>query len=597
MHLVKKTIFLLTSAWGMCIQPEAKAQIPEAEIHNQNLADRARELEKELSSQSENVLLGLTLGHQYYLAGDYAKAEPFYLKALDEDLLMLKDQFQLIQILIENNNLPLAREINSLSQEIRPMMHRLSEQVILNASGKTPAKFLSNKLLGHACCPTEYMSQISYRTDGGIYTERVEQGQRMGSPLKIGGISGQDIRHGIFHPLSGQLWSTHNSKGRFTLTVLSQKSQGSYHKPAEFEWSDGKSHFAHAAFNSSGTVLIFASDMPGGSGGFDLYRSIWTDGKWSKPVNLGSEINSERNELFPFLDAENRLYFSSNGFPSMGGYDLYSVALDEEDLTLQHLPPPFNSIGNEYGITALSSTEWYISSDRDRVLSIWKLWQKSPAPLHPGFLFKGKLTDDAGNALNDALILWGSEEEGAFTRSDPSGNFEIRVRYQHAVPKSIEIFKSGFRDTVFELKSSQFSDKNSNIQSQVFTLHPSKNVTAPSIVSTPVRNSSPSKKEPEKPRETADFNPPKEEIKNNVPEPALNVEPQSYYAVLHSSKIQTVTEDFVNKYRPKFAELIVLPSASGHYRAVIPLGTDKSIASRKVISYRSFVKDCWLLRQ
>lgn len=569
------------------------AQLPEAEVHKKSLQDKVILLEQEAENQADNVLMGLTLGHQYYLAGDYTKAEPFYLKALDEDLLMLKDQFQLVQILIENENLSLAREINSLSQEHRPMMHRLSEEVIQNASGRTPQKFFSTKAMSKACSPVEYMNQLVYRTDGGIFTERTEHGLRIGTPAKISGLNVQDIRHGTYHPMSGQLWATHASKDRFTLSTLSQKSAGTYHKPSEFEWSDGKSNYVHVIFNSSGSVMIFASDMPGGQGGYDLYRSIWTNGKWSKPVNLGPEINSERNELFPYLDAENRLYFSSNSYPSMGGYDLYSVALDEEEFVLSHLAPPFNSRGNEFGITALSSTEWFISSDRDGGLSVWRMWQKNANPVHPGFLFKGKVTDNSGKGIADALLLWGSEDEGAFARSDSNGNFEIRARYLYAVPKMIEVYKSGFKDTIIELKASQFSDKISTLQTQVYVLHKR---TEPVITkNNPPKQPAPIVKEDPKPA-TAPPITPEEKPEVTTQAPVIS-EPLSYYAVLHSSKIEAETEQFIQKNKTKYPGLVNLPSASGNFRAVIPLGTDKSVASKKVIEYKSFIKDCWLLRQ
>lgn len=588
----KTRISLLTGALLFFTQMLI-AQLPEVEIHQKLIRDKITQLELEVAGQPDNVLLGLTLGHQYYMADSYSKAEPFYLKALDEDLLMLKDQFQLIQILIENENLPLAREINSLSQENRPMMHRLSEEVIQNASGRTPQKFFSSRYMSKTCCPTEYMNQLVYKAEGGIFSERTEHGLKIGTPAKINGISVLDIRHGVYHSISGQLWTTHPSKDRFTISVLSQKSPGTYHKPSEFEWSDGKSNYVHAAFNSSGSVLIFASDMPGGEGGYDLYRSIWTNGKWSKPVNLGPEINSERNELFPYLDAENRLFFSSNSYPSVGGYDLYSVALDEEEFVLSHLAAPFNSRGNEFGITALSSTEWFISSDRDGGLSVWRMWQKNASPVHPGFLFKGKVSDNSGKGIPDALLLWGSEDEGAFARSDSNGNFEIRARYLYAVPKMVEVYKSGFKDTIIELKASQFSDKISTLQTQVYVLQKR---TEPVIA----KNNSakkPTTTVKEDPKPVADSPVAPEEKHVVTAPPPVITEPLSYYAVLHSSKIEAETEQFIQKNSTKYPGLINLPSASGNFRAVIPLGTDKAEASKKVIEYKRFVKDCWLLRQ
>jgi hypothetical protein len=83
----------------------------------------------------------------------------------------------------------------------------------------------------------------------------------------------------------------------------------------------------------SGKYMVFASDMPGGSGGFDIYLSVLKDGKWGAPVNLGPGINTSANEYRPVLGTdlyfENRyLIFSSDRSGGMGGYDLYFRGFD-----------------------------------------------------------------------------------------------------------------------------------------------------------------------------------------------------------------------------------------------------------------------------
>jgi hypothetical protein len=83
----------------------------------------------------------------------------------------------------------------------------------------------------------------------------------------------------------------------------------------------------------SGKYMVFTSDMPGGAGGFDLYLSVFRDGKWGSPVNLGPEINSSSNEYRPVLGTdlyfENRyLIFSSDRSGGKGGYDLYFTGID-----------------------------------------------------------------------------------------------------------------------------------------------------------------------------------------------------------------------------------------------------------------------------
>jgi len=85
----------------------------------------------------------------------------------------------------------------------------------------------------------------------------------------------------------------------------------------------GKSTYTHPALSADGKILIFASNRPGTIGGMDLFISQNEGGAWSDPVNIGDAVNSTSNELFPYLDAENNLYFSSDGILGYGGYDVY----------------------------------------------------------------------------------------------------------------------------------------------------------------------------------------------------------------------------------------------------------------------------------
>jgi WD40-like Beta Propeller Repeat len=82
--------------------------------------------------------------------------------------------------------------------------------------------------------------------------------------------------------------------------------------------------YSHPALSPDGQMMIFSSDRVGSVGGMDLYISRRSGSKWSPPENLGKEINTSGNEFFSFLDAENNLYFSSDGLPGYGGYDIFT---------------------------------------------------------------------------------------------------------------------------------------------------------------------------------------------------------------------------------------------------------------------------------
>ncbi len=110
---------------------------------------------------------------------------------------------------------------------------------------------------------------------------------------------------------------------------------------------------AHPTLSADGQTMIFASDMPGGYGGTDLYLStLKADGStWSDPVNLGERINSPGDELFPFLHQDGILYFASDGWPGLGGLDVFESRQESgEWIEARNLGKPINSSRDDFGL-------------------------------------------------------------------------------------------------------------------------------------------------------------------------------------------------------------------------------------------------------
>jgi outer membrane protein OmpA-like peptidoglycan-associated protein len=108
----------------------------------------------------------------------------------------------------------------------------------------------------------------------------------------------------------------------------------------------------HPSLAPDGTKLFFASDMPGGLGGLDLYVSEWRNGTWQTPINLGPEINTPKNEGFPFFHESGILFFSSGGHPGRGGLDLYMIDMSARTWgPVLNLGEPFNTEGDDLALT------------------------------------------------------------------------------------------------------------------------------------------------------------------------------------------------------------------------------------------------------
>lgn len=115
----------------------------------------------------------------------------------------------------------------------------------------------------------------------------------------------------------------------------------------EFPYNSDEYSVGHPTFSTSGDTVYFASDMPGGQGGVDIYYSVANGENWDKPVNLGPTINTEGDEMFPWKGDGKQLVFASNGHKGLGGLDLFEVQLDGKS-EVENLGAPINSVADDF---------------------------------------------------------------------------------------------------------------------------------------------------------------------------------------------------------------------------------------------------------
>ena len=166
---------------------------------------------------------------------------------------------------------------------------------------------------------------------------------------------------------------------RYATIAVSNRSDASWSKPAELTISkDTLSSFAHPAVSPDGEWLYFVSDMPGGLGGYDIWRCQLSGKDLGVPENLGEPVNTAGDEMFPTFRPNGDLYFSSDGHPGLGGLDIfiargyggtkergneissnteshlappYSHATAPPKIAIEHLGFPMNSQGDDFGMT------------------------------------------------------------------------------------------------------------------------------------------------------------------------------------------------------------------------------------------------------
>ena len=182
---------------------------------------------------------------------------------------------------------------------------------------------------------------------------------------------------------SNQIFSTDSNMSIY-IALTNEDGDFTDEKPFPYNQIEFSYAFPNLGFN--GNALYFASNRPGGLGGFDLYVSYFQEGKWSNPENLGPEINTAGNEITPFFDGET-LYFASDYHFGLGGYDNFSSTVQDGRWTASvNMGKGINSPSDDYYLTPdLTDGTIYFSSNRlggtgkDDIYIAHKLMKQEPA--------------------------------------------------------------------------------------------------------------------------------------------------------------------------------------------------------------------------
>lgn len=202
------------------------------------------------------------------------------------------------------------------------------------------------------------LSGITGMKPGDIFYSTKDDKGKWTKPVAVTGVnSAYDEGACSFSPDGREMYLTQcvtdPSSPRYAKIMKADRADASWGKPSVVELSrDTLSSFAHPAVSPDGEWLYFTSDMPGGMGGLDLWRVRITGHGFGGVENLGSQINTAGDEAFPTFRPNGDLYFSSNGHPGLGGYDIFIARKGKDGkTTLSHPGYPLNSAGDDYGMT------------------------------------------------------------------------------------------------------------------------------------------------------------------------------------------------------------------------------------------------------
>ncbi len=211
-----------------------------------------------------------------------------------------------------------------------------------------------------------------------------------------------------------------------------------YSKKSGDEWSEPKNIgilpdslvAAHPSISPDGSTLYFVSEISGGSGKKDIWKVTKSgEGAWSKPVNLGPDINTPGDELFPYERSDGTLYFASDGLIGMGGLDIFRAKPQPDgSWTVQNMKPPINSFADDFGIAFEGENEKGIFSSTRKGRGNDDLFLFELPPLR--FSVTGLVKDEkTGSPVTGSLVeLIASDGNSLQSETGTGGDFKFALK-------------------------------------------------------------------------------------------------------------------------------------------------------------------------
>jgi hypothetical protein len=224
-------------------------------------------------------------------------------------------------------------------------------------------------------------------------------------------------------------------KGKVTLDIfISKKSKGKWDKNTErIPMQNSGFTVAHPSLSKNGKRFYFSSDMPGGYGGMDLYVCDNKNGFLSTPENLGPEINTAGNEVFPFVSNDGRLYFASDGLQGLGGLDIFFAIPSDDTFSYPfNLGYPINTSADDFSLILTSDMRTgYLTSNREGGKGKDDIYAfRIIKPLDYCLIVGTVVDETSGEPINGTQVVIKNSKGLVVYKltTDPNGGFSIYLK-------------------------------------------------------------------------------------------------------------------------------------------------------------------------
>jgi outer membrane protein OmpA-like peptidoglycan-associated protein/tetratricopeptide (TPR) repeat protein len=437
-------------------------------------AEAAELYEKGIKADSSSLAVKEKLAMVYGLMGDYARAEAIYQEIVQDTLADSLNLFNYAQVLRRNGKYEAADAaykrfaatapsdsravlFENFASDVETLLQDFKMYALTNMDLNTDASEIAPNYFQHSLVFASNrdtgtsVTLVDFWTGKGYYD--LYQQPRDSSPVSK--ITGKI--NGVFNegPVS---FSADGREAIFTRTNTKRAKDGNrklglYHADYDSvkkEWGNIQSltinnteyNVVHPSLSKDGNTLYFVSDMPGGVGETDIYKSIKADNVWGAPVNLGNKVNTVGREMFPFLADDSLLYFSTDTRVGLGGLDIYSAVLINNEWTNVTNPGvPLNSMADDFGyISYENGLQGYIASDRAGGKGSDDIYRFSKIDYANHLVIADGLTH--APVANAIVTVISDKGEDRIIRANEKGEFTVVLDPQRS--HKIEVAKEGY---------------------------------------------------------------------------------------------------------------------------------------------------------
>ena len=404
-------------------------------------------------------IVSLRLGQMYQKSGKYMDAIRHY-----NDFLLLNPESQLALNGIKGSELApqwkqnpnryivkRMEKFNSRRGEFCPMLYGEKYDQLYFTSSRTPKGANKDK--------DETISAITGQRNNDFFLVKQDEQGNWLAPVELEDEVNTEFDEGTpsFSKDGNTMYYTYCAQDpegpRTSEIYVSTRSSAKWGKGTRASIvKDSVTALGHPAVSPDGKYLYYVSDAVGGFGGKDIFRSRLVGNDFGPMENLGPDINTSGDEMFPYVRDSVTLYFASNGHPGMGGLDLFKATQDSTGKWhVENLKAPINSMGDDFGITFEGNKEkGFFSSNRNDARGYDHLYSFE-LPIITIFI-EGIVSDVDENPIEDATVrIVGKDglNEKVLAKKDGTYRVELERDIRYVMMASAR----GYLNQNFELKT------------------------------------------------------------------------------------------------------------------------------------------------